>query len=297
MFPFVSGLQGVSRSIVSVVVTASILGASPANAAERIVTVTERSLLRPVPGGLLTAEAVASVASGYALEPQIVAAANGAILKGVLLRRAGATRTVLFFGPNVFTVERGVAIAQILAPFDVNIMMMDYRGYGASGGTPSIAAFMTDGEAIFDHLASLPGIGSRSIVVHGHSIGSFVAGHVAAVRPTGGVVLQSSATAAEDFVKGQIPPALQDSVKIVVEDSLKSQGNLQNMDKLDEPLLIIVGASDKVTVPSMSEALYKASTLPEKRKHLAIIARAGHNDVFSQPAALDAYRSFLESIR
>ena len=55
----------------------------------------------------------------------------------------------------------------------------------------------------------------------------------------------------------------------------------------------IVGADDKHTVPSMSVQLFEASPLPDSRKSLAVIKDAGHNDIFKQKEALEAYETFL----
>lgn len=42
--------------------------------------------------------------------------------------------------------------------------------------------------------------------------------------------------------------------------------------------------------------LYAASPLPEGRKTLQMIGGAGHADVMTRPAAIDAYRAFLQNL-
>lgn len=128
------------------------------------------------------------------------------------------------------------------------------------------------------------------IVVHGHSLGSFVAGHVGAQRSTAGVVLASSVTTTEDWIKsrkGMMP------VSVSVSEQLRGQGNLRNVRAIDEPLLILVGAKDKVTPPRLSKALYAASPLRAGLKSLHIVHDATHTDVMRQPATLALYRQFL----
>ena len=65
---------------------------------------------------------------------------------------------------------------------------------------------------------------------------------------------------------------------------------------IDEPLLVLVGRDDRTTPPSLSEALYVASPLPEGRKRLAIIDGAGHNDVMLSPQTIAAYAEFLRRL-
>jgi fermentation-respiration switch protein FrsA (DUF1100 family) len=150
-----------------------------------------------------------------------------------------------------------------------------------------------DALAVFDHVAALPGMDAGRIVVHGHSLGSFMAGHVAAHRPTGGVVLESSVTTAEDWVHAATPGAAKAFVKVRIQDDLKGRGNLRNMALIEEPLLILVGEKDKTTPPRLSQALFAASPMPTDRKRLTLVAGAGHSDAMTRPQAIAAYRNFL----
>lgn len=262
-----------------------------AAAAGCTIQIDERSLIMPVASGPLTTEALARAAPGMTLEPHTIAAGDGTRLSAVLLRSPGADLTILYFGGNQFTVGRfGAGSAHLLAPLNANLMLVDYRGYGLSQGVPTAANLMTDGLDAYDHLARLPGIGR--IVVHGQSLGSFVAGHVAAERPTAGVVLESTITTTEDWVRSQAG-----GMRVRIAPSLAGQGNQRNIRRIDEPLLILVGARDSTTPPTLSEALYRQSPLPPGRKTLSIIPGAGHNGVLIQEAAREAYRAFLDRLR
>lgn len=252
----------------------------------------ERNLLRPIPGGTVSAEAMARAAPTYRVSEQWITASDGTRLHGVLLRQPGARGTVLYFGGNGYTIERfGSITAGVFAPLGVDLMIVDHRGYGMSGGTPGIDTMMTDGLAAFDHLARQPGSSAARIVLHGQSLGSFVAGAVAADRPAAaGVVLESSATTTEDWVAAMAKGM---PVKVRIDPKLQGRGNLGPVRAIREPLLLLVGAEDRSTPPPLSEALYRASPLPAGLKTLAIVPGAGHNDVLLKPQAMAAYRTFL----
>lgn len=250
-------------------------------------TITEQMLMRPMPGGTVSEDAVRAVAPAYALSEHGFAAADGTRLHAVLLRQPKARGVILYFGGNGFTIERfGAAIARTFAPLGMDVMIVDHRGYGMSGGIPTAALLETDGLAVFDYLARLPGTAARRIVVHGQSLGSFTAGYVAAHRRAAGLVLESSVTATEDWAKLRGPG-------VTVAEPLKGRGNLRFMTKIAEPLLLLVGSKDATTPPRFSEALYAASTLPRKRRFLEIVEGAGHNDALAKEQALAAYRRFL----
>lgn len=281
--------------------SATIFGllAAMAVAGCQTVRLTDEGIFRPQAGAALTAEGLGSTGADYRLEPQTLMTTDGVRLQGVLLRRPGAERTVLYFGPNLSTVERTApGMAAALAPLNVNLVMFDYRGYGASEtGELTVPRLMTDAEEVFDHVTRLPGLRPDATVVHGLSLGSFMAGHVAARRPTAGLVLEGSATSAEEFASAQIPWFARPVVRLEISPGLQGQGNLQYMDDINEPLLVLVGQRDTVTRPVFSRRLFEASTLPASRKRLAVIAGATHSDTMQQPEAIAAYGEFLDLTR
>jgi hypothetical protein len=253
--------------------------------------VTESQFLRPVPGGTLSQEAVSAAAPAYTVTRHSIAAPDGAKLHAVHLRQPGARGTVLYFGGNGYTSGRfGAWTAGFFAPLGVDVMIVDHRGYGPSEGTPTALNIEADGLAAFDYLAALPGVGAQRIVLHGQSLGSFIAGHVAANRASAGLVLESSITTTEDWVAAQ---AVGKPVKVTIDEALKGRGNLAKMGAIEEPLLILVGAKDRTTPPRFSQALYSASPLGVDRKFLKLVGGAGHNDVLDKPETRPAYAEFL----
>ncbi len=257
----------------------------------------ESDFIRPLRDGPLTAQVVAAAAPAYSLTEHRIARPDGGRLYAVHLRQPGARATILYFGGNGYTVGRyGAWTASVFAPLGVDVMIADHRGYGLSEGKTGIAVMEADALALFDYLRGLPGA-DRRIVLHGHSLGSFVAGHVAAHRPAAGIVLESSASTTEQWVAASTPGAVKPFIrKVDIADDLRGRGNLANMARIDEPLLLLVGAKDGTTPPRLSQGLYAASPLPETRKTLLIVAGAGHQDVMTRPDSIAAYRAFLATL-
>lgn len=262
-----------------------------------VAEVRESDLIRPLRGGGLTAEALAAAAPAFTLAEHRIPMPDGASLYAVHLRQPGARATILYFGGNGYTIGRyGAWTAGVFAPLGVDLIIVDHRGYGLSEGSPSAAALQTDALAAFDEARRLVGRDTR-IVVHGHSLGSFSAGHVAANRRTDGVVLESSATTTEEWVQAGTPGAAKPFIrKVEIADNLRGRGNLEAMPRIEEPVLILVGAKDGTTPPRLAEGLYRASPLPEGRKTLQVVPGAGHTDAMTKPAAIAAYRGFLSRL-
>ncbi len=56
----------------------------------------------------------------------------------------------------------------------MNVMMMDYRGYGNSEGTPTEHGLILDAESCLRHLLTRDDINKHAIFLFGRSLGEFV---------------------------------------------------------------------------------------------------------------------------
>jgi len=97
---------------------------------------------------------------------------------------------LLYFGGNAEEVSWMIEEARAQAP-QASWLLVDYRGYGQSGGAPSEKAMVSDALLLYDHATKLPGVDSKRIVAFGRSLGSGVAVALAAQRPLAGVILVS----------------------------------------------------------------------------------------------------------
>jgi abhydrolase domain-containing protein 12 len=88
---------------------------------------------------------------------------------------------VLFLHGNAATRAFSSRIQSIKAfssRLGANVLIIDYRGYGDSSGTPSEAGLVTDAKAAFDWLVS-HGNKAEDILIVGHSLGTGVSGQLA----------------------------------------------------------------------------------------------------------------------
>ncbi len=263
------------------------------------VTLSDRSLLAPRADTPAEAAELDSTVRAAGARSFVLPAADGAQLFGVVLRHPRPVATVLYFGGNNFRISQmGRHAATLLLPLGVNVVMVDYRGYGRSTGTlTTISQLDADAVRVYDHVRTMPELAGVPVIVHGQSLGSFLAGHVATQRPVAGLVLESSATTAQDWVEASqrgrsIPPG----TRVRVSESLARSGNLERVRRIEAPLMVLVGANDDVTPPALSQRLYTEAATPASRKRLHVIAGAGHNDVAVRPAFRTAYAEFLNIV-
>jgi alpha-beta hydrolase superfamily lysophospholipase len=165
-----------------------------------------------------------------------------------------------------------------------SLLVVDYRGYGWSTGTPKVSTLLGDVAPIME---ALPGIlaeaklSDQKLVVMGRSLGSAPAIHAAHTYPDRfkGIIIESGfAHTFPLLARLGIPVErlahLHDPI-----------GNVRKMEEISLPLLVIHGENDTLIPVANGQALYDAS--PAAQKHLLRIAGAGHNDLMF--VALDRY--------
>lgn len=99
---------------------------------------------------------------------------------------------VIFFHGNSDYIETKLEYPQFYIEHGMACLMVEYRGYRRSSGTPSEAALSEDADGFYDWLASRPDIDRTRIAAHGHSMGAAVAAGLATRRPIRALVMVSA---------------------------------------------------------------------------------------------------------
>lgn len=203
-----------------------------------------------------------------------VTAADGVTLRGWYLPPAAdASRpapALLWFGGNAETIAGVWPVLAAWRPPEFGLLVIDYRGYGTSDGTPTEAGLYRDGEAAWDALARRADVDAGRIAVFGRSLGSAVALHVALTRSVRAVVLESPLSSAADLRRAHYPFLPGRLLRL-------SLDNVSRARRLTTPLLVFHGADDRVAPPAMGRAVAEAG----RARALHVIAGAGHNDTFA----------------
>lgn len=233
--------------------------------------------------------------AAYQLAP-LTLAADDAQLNGVSATAAsgdGNALTVLYFGGNGFHLDQhGDHVLAAVGPCRADVVMIDYRGYGRSTGVPTIATLKADALREFDLVnARAPG----RVIVHGQSLGSFIAAYVAQQRPAvRGLVLESTTTNARDWANNMLPWYAWPFVRVELSESLKGIDNVAAASGFAGPALVLEGSDDNVTPPRLARQVYDALPTPSKR--MVMVPHAGHNGVLSSAAVRPAYCEFVRQL-
>lgn len=250
-------------------------------------------LVRPMPDTALDLAAAHAALPDYAIAERHIAMPDGTQRYAVLFVHPRARATVLYFGGNGYRLGRfGTWTVQQFEKVPVNVVLVDHRGYGQSGGEAGIAGMLEDAPRVYDAVRAWPETDGLPLIVHGQSMGSFMAGAVARARTLDGLVLEGSVTTGREW-----GDYIADRYWLVrsadVDADLAAEGNLPVMSGLDEPVLFLVGERDEATPPFFSQRLYAAAGVPADRKQLAVVPGRGHNDVLLDPAFPGLYAGFI----
>jgi len=193
-----------------------------------------------------------------------------------------AAPLVIYFGGNAEEVSWMLERAGETP--GVGWLLVDYRGYGSSGGSPSEKALVIDALAWFDRAGTLPGVDESRILAFGRSLGSGVAVQLAAQRAVRAIILATpydSLAAVARHYHWYLP----------VDWMLRHRFDSDRLAPgLKQPLLALIAERDEVIPPAQAEALFKAWGGPKRR---VLLTGAGHNSTDMHPLFWDAIRAFI----
>jgi len=226
-----------------------------------------------------------SAPPGWRIEEVSFKASDGTVLAGVLARPAAEKAAlVIYYGGNAEEVTSFAPTAPQTYG-ERAVLLVNYRGYGASGGRPGERALVSDALELFDWAARRDDIDRDRIAVHGRSLGSGVAVQVAAARPARCVVLTSPFASALEVAK-EVYPWL--PISMLMRHPFDSAAYAP---KLHAPALFLMGDADTLIPKHHSERLAGLWGGPAER---VSFEGFGHNDLDISPRYAVAIRSFLD---
>jgi hypothetical protein len=207
----------------------------------------DRLLFYPQPLSEADARAVEKIAPRS--ERFELKAADGTHLRGWLVRGPthGSWPLVIYFGGNAEEVSWLLPEFSRIPTYAT--LLVNYRGYGLSEGSPSERAMFNDALEVYDKIVQRPDIDARRVVVMGRSLGTGVATYVASQRPIAGAVLISpydSMVAVAHSVYPFLP------VSLLLRHRFESD---QRAPSIQAPLLALAAAQDTVIPPECSKRL------------------------------------------
>jgi uncharacterized protein len=195
-------------------------------------------------------------------------------------------RTLLWLHGNAGNISHRLDMLLRLVRLPARVLLLDYRGYGKSEGTPSEEGLYRDARAAWDWLTTVRGVSAKNVVIFGKSLGGAPACELALNVEAAGLIVQSSFTSVPDMASRVLPLV----PKFLVTTQMDS---VNKVGQISCPKLFVHGPKDEVVPYSHGRKLFEAACEP---KEFLDVPDAGHNETYlvGGDAYLDRLRAFLD---
>lgn len=218
---------------------------------------------------------------GLAFNEVAVQTQDGESLHGWYLPTPEARGTLLFFHGNAGNISHRLDSLSLFAGLRLNVLIIDYRGYGQSSGQADEQGAYRDAQAAWAWLMA-QGQAPDRVLIFGRSLGGAIATDLATRVAAAGLIVESSFTSVPDRAAELYPFAPVRWLARIQFDSL------HKIKSLAMPLLVVHSREDELIPFAHGQRLFDAAPSP---KTLLLIA-GSHNEGFRQSLAL--YRAGLE---
>jgi fermentation-respiration switch protein FrsA (DUF1100 family) len=234
----------------------------------------------------------APIVHGIKGESTYFRSANGQLLNGWYFNNPSAQCTVLFNHGNGGNIADQTDLLELIAKAGASVFIYDYEGYGASTGTPSLAAMCDDAVGAYRYLSTTRGVHKQSIVLYGESLGAAVAAYLSTKFDCRGLILQSGFSSLRRIACDEFPilnlyprwlfPTPEFNTVAVVSSP-------------HPPLLLMHGTQDEV-IPYQHAIDLFGRAIGQKR--LVSLSRSGHENIARTDGVLytNAVHWFLLSL-
>jgi fermentation-respiration switch protein FrsA (DUF1100 family) len=252
---------------------------------------------------------------GLGFETVGIRTADGETLQAWWVPAEGARGTVLFFHGNAGNISHRLDYLLMFNRLRYSTLIVDYRGYGRSTGTPSEEGTYRDAEAAWEHVRHARMARPQDVVIAGESLGAAVATWLAAEMslipdpsPEGRREDRAPAFPSEERMKaGMGPRAVVLFSTFTSVNDLGAQvywflpvrllsrigyDNLENLKRIRAPVFIAHSRDDDIVPYAHGKRLYDAANEPKAFLEM----RGGHNDgfIFTQPEWVAQLGAFLD---
>jgi len=190
--------------------------------------------------------------------------------------------TLLFFHGNAGNISQRLHSLGLFHRLGLNVLIIDYRGYGQSGGIPSERGTYRDSEAAWDYLVEERSADPARIVLFGRSLGGAIAARLASRQPAAGLIVESGFTSATDMAAATFPFF---PVRWMSRFRYPTKDYLH---RTKVPVLIVHSRDDEIIPFLHGQRLFEAANQPKCFLELS----GGHNDAFLVSGS--RYREGLE---
>ena len=165
-------------------------------------------------------------------------------------------KTIIFFHGNAGNLRNRNYKLNELSKFDVNFLIVAYRGFSGNQGKPNELGLYEDARSTLDWL-KIKGVKEINLILYGESLGTAVAIEIAQNKDLAGIILESPFTSMVELAQKYYPVL---PVKFLLKDKYETIKKLPN---INSPLLVLHGKLDNIVPFSMGKKLFEKANEPK----------------------------------
>lgn len=210
--------------------------------------------------------------AGLIFEDLYLSTSDGISINAWFIPSPGSKKVLLWFHGNGGNLSDRVTPLRIFhEALRINILMIDFRGYGRSQGVVGENGTYKDALASYDYLLTRDDIDPEAIMIYGQSLGAAVATELAVQWKSAGLILEAPFTSIRDMAKVTLP-------WLPVGPLLSTRYDLlSKIDRVSAPLLLIHGDEDEIVPYAQGRKVFEAAKGP---KEMYTVGGAGHNNLY-----------------
>jgi len=204
---------------------------------------------------------------GLAYDDVYIQTEDQVTIHGWFLKTRKENGTLVFFHGNAGNIGDRLEKIQMFYQMGLNVLIVDYRGYGKSEGYPTEEGMYKDALAAYDYLLTRQDVDPQKIIGYGASLGGAAVIDMAAQRTLACLIVDSTFTNARDMAKRIFPfiPGFLVSIK------LDSIGKIMG---IKTPKLFFHSQEDETVPYELGRKLFDAA--PEPKKFVDL--KGGHDE-------------------
>jgi hypothetical protein len=209
-------------------------------------------------------------------------------LHGWFIPHPQAGQVLLFFHGNAGNISHRRDSIEIFHRLGLNVLIIDYRGYGNNEGNPGEQGFYRDAAAAWRFLIEEKAYPPDQIVIFGRSLGGAVAAKLASGVKAHGLILESTLSSAKDFARAVFKVL---SRLVVMRYTFDTADSIR---RVNCPVLVLHSPDDEIMPFQLGEKVFNAANQPKRFVRM----RGDHNNGFllTQPAYEQALNSWLQTL-
>ncbi|MCK5178391.1 MAG: alpha/beta hydrolase [Candidatus Omnitrophica bacterium] len=221
---------------------------------------------------------------GLPFEDVYIQTEDNVKIHGWLIKAPTAKSAVIFFHGNAGNIGDRLGKIDLFNKMGLNILIIDYRGYGKSKGSPTEEGVYKDAVAAYDYLLKRDDMKGQKIIGYGASLGGAIAVDLASKRALTCLIVDSTFSSAADMAKRIYPFVPSFLIRTKLDSETKIKG-------IDIPKLFIHSVDDQMIPIALGRKLYDAASGAKE----FIEIRGDHNDghIYDEDKVREGIKRFL----